>query len=237
MAVAVLVATVSAPVNTGVRGLYDALVAWLTANPGVLIVDVDTFRFESEFEADQQTIRILYQTGMDITGGWEARLYVSSLVTAGLSAQQQFTNDMTAGATFVPWFTLDVTKHVTGRVTADSFIIIGVNTVTDPFGFNGKNTWIAEPLNDILGGASGLCTLYDGAGVSLGTVTVTNVGPDTWIQFQRNYAVMDDTTGFLIGLATCDAPAAAFVSPALTTTTPYPCPTYFPQTLPQTAPF
>lgn len=231
------VATVSAPVNEGAQGLYNALVAWLAAHPGVNILDVDTFRFESQYAADQQRIRILYQVVSSITGGWQALFYVSSLVTTGQSAQQQFTDAMGAGATFVPWFLIDVTKHQSGRATADSLIVLGVNTAADPFGYNGKNTWIGAPQANILAGATGLCTLYDGSGTVLGSKNVKNMGTSTWLQHQRNYVVMDFNVGILIGVPTCDPAAAVFTPPALTTTTAFPCPAYLPQTLPNTPPY
>jgi hypothetical protein len=237
MSVAVLIATVRAPMSEGARGLYNALVTWLAANPGVLLIDVDTFRFESQYAADEQRLRILYQTGMAITGAWQARFYVSSLVTAGQTAQQQFSDAMGAGATFVPWFLVDLTKHKNERASADALLILGINTAADPYGYNGKNIWIGAPTANILAAASGTCSLYDGSGTLLGTKTVKNLGTSTWLQHQRDYVIMDEDTGLLVGLPTCDPAAGAFVPPALTTTTPFPCPAYLPQTLPNTPPY
>lgn len=235
MSLSCLAATITAPANQGAYGLYQALVTWLTANPGVIIIDVDTFRYESQYEADEQRLRVIYEVSSAITGGWQARFYQNSLTTAGASAQEQFNSDMQAGATFVPWFVIDLTKYKNGRATSDTLLVLGVNTATDPFGTNAKNAWIGEPQADIAAGASGSCRIYDGAGTLLGTKTVKNVGFDTWVQYQRSYVVLDQESGLLIAIATCDAPAAAFTPPARTTTTPFPCPTYYPQTTPNTS--
>src|ERR1700677_4326274 len=100
MAVAVLVATITAPLNQGALGLFNALQAWLTANPGVNIVDVTYQRLESEEPADIQRVSILYETGLAITGGWQFRYYTTT--TAGGVAATAFTTDLGLGATFVP---------------------------------------------------------------------------------------------------------------------------------------
>ncbi len=236
MSVTSLVATVTSPFSQGAEGLYNELVSWLAAHPGVNIVDIDTFRFESTYSADEQSIRILYETGLAITGGWQARFYRSSTTAAGNSAQQLFTNDMGFGATFVPWFLLDVTHHLVGRDSADTFIVLGVNTSSDPFGFNSKNIYIAEPQGDILAGASGPANVYDGSGTLLGVLDLTVLGTSTWQMNERNYAFIDEDTGLLVGLPTCSAGPTAWTPPALTTTTAFPCPAYFAQATPNTTP-
>ncbi len=236
MAVTSLVATVTAPFAQGAEGLYTALVTWLAAHPGVHIIDIDTFRFESEHFADEQRIRILYETGKTITGGWQALFYRSSSTATGDSAQQLFTDAMSAGATFVPWFLLDVTHHLKGRDSADTFIILGVNTTSDPFEFNSKNIYIAEPQGDILAGASGAANVYDGSGALVGVLALTVLGTSTWHQNERNYAFIDEDTGLLVGLPTCSVAPTAWTPPAATTTTSFPCPAYFAQTTPNTTP-
>ncbi len=237
MAVASLIATVTAPFSQGAEGLYNALVTWLTANPGVHIIDISTFRYESEYSADEQRIRIAYETGKTITGGWQARFYRSSSTTAGQSAQVLFTSDMGGGATYVPWFLLDVTRHAPGRDSADTFIVLGVNTSSDPFEFNSKNIYIAEAQAPILAGASGLANIFDGSGVLLGVKTITNLSSlSTWQANERDYAVIDEESGLMVGVPTCSAGPAAWSPPAITTTTAFPCPAYFAQTTPNTTP-
>lgn len=236
MAVACLVASVSAPFAQGAVGLFNALVTWLAANPGVHIIDIDTFRFESEYSVDEQRIRILYETGKTITGGWQALFYRSSTTVSGDTAQALFTTAMGAGATFVPWFLLDVTHHVPGRDSSDTFIVLGVNTASDPYEFNSKNIYIAQPQADILAGASGLCSIYDGSGTLVGTKTVTALGTSTWKQHERNYAVIDEDTGLMVGLPTCSVAPTAWTPTAITTTTAFPCPAYFAQATPNTTP-
>lgn len=232
MAVAVIVATITAPLNQGALGLFNAIQAFLVANPGIHIVDATYQRLDSEEPADIQRLSILYMTGLAITGGWQARYYPTT--KAGGSAAAAFTTDLGLGALFVPWFTIPTTHYKPARDTSDEFIILGVNTATDPFGFNGKNIYIAQPSAPITAGASGSATLFDGSGTSLGIKTITNVSNKTWITNQRNYVVMDDTTGLLIGVPTCDASSTAFTPPASTTTTAYPLPAYLPQTAPVT---
>ncbi len=237
MAVASLVATVTAPFSQGAVGLYNALVTWLTANPGVNIVDIDTFRYESTASADEQRIRILYETGMAISGSWQALFYRSNSTTSGESAQALFTSAMDGGAaTFVPWFLLDVTHHAVGRDSADTIIVLGVNTAADPYAFNAKNIYIAQAQANILAGASGLANIYDGSGALVGVKTITCLGTSTWQQNERNYVVVDEESGLLIGVPTCSTLPAAWVPPAATTTTAFPCPAYFAQTTPNTTP-
>ena len=231
MAVAVLVATITAPFNQGARGLFNALVTFLAAHPGISIIDATYQRLESQEPGDNQRISIAYETGLAISAGWQARFYTQ---TASATAPGAFNNDLGAGATFVPWFVIDVTHHIPNRSSGDTFIVLGCNTVTDPFGFNRKNVYIAQPAANILAGAAGTCTLFDGSGTNLGTATVTNVGTSTWLQFQRNYALMDFTTGLLIAVATCDPGAATWTPPASTTTTAFPSPSMYPQTQPTT---
>lgn len=232
MAVAVLVATITAPLNQGALGLFHALQTFLSANPGIHIVDATFQRLDSEEPADIQRISLLYETGLAITGGWQARYYTTT--SAGGPAATAFTTDLGLGATFVPWFTIPTTRYKPARSQSDEFIILGVNTASDPFGFNRKNIYIAQPAAPIAGGAAGTATLFDGSGSTLGTKTITNVGNKTWIANQRNYVVMDETTGLLIGVPTCDASSSAFTPPASTTTTAYPLPAYVQQTPPVT---
>lgn len=236
MTVATLVGTISAPFSQGAQGLYNALVTWLAAHPGVHITDIDTFRFESEFSADEQRIRILYETGKTITGGWQALFYRSSTTASGSSAQALFTTAMGVGATFVPWFLLDVTHHAPGRDSADTFIVLGVNTASDPYEFNSKNIYIAQPVANILAGASGSCSIFDGSGTLLGTMAVTCLGTSTWQQNERNYCVIDEESGLMVGLPTCSVAPTAWTPPAITTTTAFPCPAYFAQATPNTTP-
>jgi hypothetical protein len=234
MAVAVLVATITAPLNQGALGLFNAIVAWLTANPGIHIVDATFQRLDSEEPADIQRVSLLYETGLAITGGWQARYYTTT--TAGGPAANAFTTDLGLGAMFVPWFTIPTTRYKPARSTGDEFIILGVNTASDPFGFNRKNVYIAQANAAILAGAAGAATIFDGSGSNLGIKTITNVSNKTWIINQRNYVILDETTGLLIGTPTCDAGAGVFTPPASTTTTAFPLPAYFPQTPPVTIP-
>jgi hypothetical protein len=229
VAVAVKVATVSAPFNQGVVGLFNALQAFLTANPGISIVDVDFQRFESDEPGDIQRVSILYETGLAIAAGWQVLLFET---TPAGSAADNFTAAFGAGATDVPWFTIDVTRHKQSRDTSQTFIVFCVSNVLDATSLTGKNTWIAQPTADIGPGTSGTATLYDGSGALLGVYPVTNVSTlHIWSVLQTNYVIMDDASGLLIGVPNCVA-GTAFVPPAATTTTPFPLPAFVPQTPP-----
>jgi hypothetical protein len=230
--VAVLVATVTAPLNQGAPGLFQAIQNFLGANSGIHIVDVTFQRLDSEEPADIQRISILYETGLAITGGWQARYYQTTV--AGGSAAAAFTTDLGFGALWVPWFIIPTTHYKPARTSGDEFIVFGVNTAFDTFGFNRKNLYIAQANGAILAGASGAATIFDGSGTNLGTKPITNVSNKPWIINQRNYVIMDETSGLLIGTPTCDAAGAAFTPPASTTTTAYPLPAMFPQTAPVT---
>jgi hypothetical protein len=227
--VAVQVATVSAPFNQGVVGLFNALQAFLTAHPGIAIVDVDFQRLESEEPGDIQRISILYETGLAIVSGWQVLLFET---TPAGSAADNFTAAFGAGATDVPWFTIDVTRHKQARNTSQAFIVFCVSNVLDPTSLTGKNTWIAQPTADIPPATAGTATLYDGSGALLGVYPITNVSTlHTWSLNQTNYVILDDASGLIIGVPNCVA-GTAWTPPAATTTTAYPLPAYVPQTPP-----
>lgn len=229
MAVAVHVATVTAPFNQGVQGLFLALQAFLVANPTITIVDVDFQRLESEEPGEIQRVSILYETGLAIAAGWQVLLFET---TAAGTAADNFTAAFGSGATNVPWFTIDVTRHKQSRYSSQAFIVFCVSNVLDPTSLTGKNTWIAQPTADIAAASMGTATLYDGSGASLGVYPVKNVSTlHPWLALQSNYALLDDASGLVIGLPNC-VTGSAFIAPAATTTTAYPLPAFVPQTPP-----
>lgn len=229
MTVVVHVATVSAPFNQGALGLFNALQAFLAANPGITIVDVDFQRLESDEPGDIQRVSILYETGLAIAAGWQVLLFDT---TPAGSAAANFTTAFGSGATDVPWFTIDVTRSKQSRNTSQAFIVFCVSNVLDPTSLTGKNTWIAQPTADITPATAGTATLYDGSGTLLGVYPVTNVSTlHVWEVNQTNYVILDDASGLLIGVPNC-VTGTVFVAPASTTTTAYPLPAFVPQTPP-----
>lgn len=223
-----LTATIRSPFNRGVPGLYAAVVAWLGANTSIIIQDVDWFRPESTSSGDDLRLRISYllATAPAVGSTWGARLFRTDGVS---TAQAKFNIEFGAGADLVPMFTRDITNHERVINDPDSLLVIGINTAAGPsLGMVGydRAAFIGQPNNDIAAGAAGAATLFDAGGrLVAAAVTVRNVGAVPWLAQQRNYVVMDEVTGELLGLPSCCTPSAA---PAVvsTTTTPYPCPAY-----------
>lgn len=230
MPLAQLTATIRSPFNQGVPGLYDAVVAWLAAHTSIIIQDVDWFRPESTHFGDALRLRISYleATAPAVGSTWGARLFR----TDGTStAQDKFNVEFGAGADLVPLFTRDITNHERVINDPDSLLVIGINTAAGPnLGMVGydRAAFIGQPNSDIAAGAAGACTLFDAGGRQVAAAAVVrNVGAVNWPAQQRNYVIMDEITGQLLGLPSCCTPSAA---PAVssTTTTPYPCPAYMP---------
>lgn len=228
MALIQLTATIRSPFNQGVPGLYAAVVAWLGLNTSIIIQDVDWFRPESTRSGDDMRLRISYLrlTAPAVGGLWSARLFR----TDGLStAQAKYGLEFGAGADLVPMFTRDITNHERVINDPDSLLVIGIQTINGALlgmlGYD-RAAFIGQPNADIAAGASGTCTLIDAGGRLVSTTSlVRNVGAVAWVAQQRNYVVMDEVTGEMIGLPSCCTPSAA-PSVVSTTTTPYPCPAY-----------
>lgn len=228
MALTQLTATIRAPFNQGVPGLYAAVAAWLAAHPSIVIQDVDWFRPESTSSGDELRLRVSYlsATAPAVGGTWGARLFR----TDGTStAQQKFSVEFGAGADLVPMFTRDITNHERVINDPDSLLVVGIVTVVGAvLGMVGydRAAFIGQPNADIAAGASGASTLIDAGGRVVNTTAVVrNVGLVNWPAQQRNYVIMDEVTGQLLGLPSCCTPSAA-PSVISTTTTPFPCPAY-----------
>lgn len=222
-------ATIRSPFNEGVPGLFNALVAWLAVRSSTIIIqDVDWFRTESTRAGDDMRVRLLYlsATAPAVGGTWGARLFRTNGIT---TAQAAFGLEFAAGANLVPMFTRDVTNHERVINDPNSLLVIGIQTIVGAvLGMVGydRAAFIGQPNASIAAGATGAGTLIDAGGrVVHTTATLRNVGAVSWPAQQRNYVVMDEVTGELIGLPSCCTPSAA---PAVvsTTTTPYPCPAY-----------
>ncbi len=228
MSLTQLTTTIRSPFNQGIPGLYTVLAAWLAANPSIIIQDVDWFRPESTRAGDDIRVRLAYLqvTAPAVGGTWGARLYRTD---GTATAQAKYNLDFAAGADLVPMFTRDVTNHERVINDPDSILVIGIQTIVGSvLGMVGydRAAFIGQPNADIAAGASGAGTLIDAGGRVVATAaTLRNVGAVAWPAQQRNYVVMDEVTGELLGLPSCCTPSAA---PAVvsTTTTPYPCPAY-----------
>jgi len=222
--------TLRAPVNEGNPGLFSALVAWLAAHPAIMIQDADVFRPQSTYAADVVRLRLAYTESVAPAVGatWSAKLYQSQGV---ITAQAAFVADFSGGITLVPVFTLDITNHERTFNDPGTLLVIGVDTGSIPLGMVGHSraAFIAQAEEIVAAGASGLMTVFDAGGRTLGTgIQVRNVGVDPWPIDQRNYIIQDDITGELMGLPSCCAPDVPLPSVSSTTTTLYPCPAYLP---------
>lgn len=230
MSIGQLTATVSAPVNQGVAGLAQQVQAWLLAHPHIDIQDVDYYRPQSTFAADQMRLRIAYtqSEAPSVGAQWSSVLVQTE---GGTTAQQQF-NTLAAfsGMTLVPFFVLDVTNHERGRSDPDSVLVIGVDTEAYPRGLVGHSraAFIGQPEADIAPGALGSALIIDAAGRTLGAELVYNIGSEVWVQDERNYIVFDESSGELVGLPSCAAAVSPIAPVSSTTTTLYPCPAYLP---------
>lgn len=229
MPLAQLTATVRAPFNQGVQGLYAQLVSWLGARSDIMIQDVDWFRPESTYAGDENRMRISYMqaTAPAVGGTWIVRLYQDDNTT-GVTAQQAFNADFANGLQAVPFFVVDVTEHERGRTGPNSLIAICMSTGEANLGLVGHDraVFVAEPAGDIASLATGAAILYDATGRQVATgISVFNAGAVTWVAGQRNYVVVDEETGIYMGLPSCCG-AAAPPAPVATTSTPYPCPGY-----------
>ncbi len=227
MSLTQLVKTVRAPFNQGVGGLYAQLVTWLASVPNIIIQDVDWFRPQSAYAGDESRVRISYllATSPAIGGTWTAALYQDS---GAVTAQAAMNLDYAGGRQTVPFFIIDVTDHSKGRTGPNSLLVIGMQTGGVNLGLVGHDraTFIAEAAAPIASGATGLADFYDATGRKVATgLTIRNVGAVAWAQTQRNYIIMDETSGEFIGLPSC-AGTTAVPDPVATTTTSYPCPAF-----------
>lgn len=235
MPLAQLTATLTAPLNQGNAGLFTQLQAFLTAaalTPGIIIQDVDWYRYESPYSASIQRLRIAYlQASAPAIGLTYLAAFYEGNSTS--DAATQFNAAMAGGLPLRPDFIIDVSDHNRVRTDHDALIALGPNTTLPGLVGSDQAAWIGQPVGNILAGASGSAVLFDATGTNVGTVTVVNVGAVTWVAGERNYVIMDEVSGQFIGLPACVG-AAALTPVATSTTTPYPCPTIVNQTLPNT---
>lgn len=208
----------------GNAGLFAALQAWLLANPSIIIQDVDWYRPLSPEAAELQRIRLVYLQGAGgALGNTYQTYFYQGSATAG-DAQSQFNAAMTGGLAIIPQWTLDVTEPNRARLDEDTLIVIGPVTAPALVG-DDRSVFIGQPAAPIAAGATGAASLIGADGSIVATsVQVTNVDPtNAWPANQRNYVVVDETTGLFIGLPSCTTPDTAWTPPAATTTTPFPC--------------
>lgn len=229
MPLAQLTATIRAPFNQGVPGLYAQIVTWLAAHPNIIIQDVDWFRPESTYAGDENRMRISYMqaTAPAVGGTWIVRLYQDDNTT-GVTAQQAFTNSFGGGIEAVPFFVVDVTEHERARTGPNSLVVVCMSTGGANLGLVGHDraVFVAEALGNIAAAAQGTADLYDASGrVVASGVTILNAGAVQWDVGQRNYVVVDEESGIYMGLPSCCG-AVAPPAPVVTTSTPYPCPAY-----------
>lgn len=221
-----LVKTIGTDANGGNAELVTLLQTWLAANPAIIIQDLDWYRPISTFAAEFQRVRISY---LAATGGalgltYRAIFYQGSASQG--SAQDQFNAAFGGGLAVVPDFIIDVTEPNRTRLDEDTLIVVGPVTSPSLLG-DDRSVFIAQPVASIGPGASGACTIIgpDGAIVATG-IQVLNISlTRAWVANQRNYAVLDEVTGVLMGIPACSTANTAWVAPGATTTTAYPCPT------------
>lgn len=228
--------TIESPVNTGAQGLFAGLAAWLAQVGAIAIQDVDVWRENSPTYTGAQRMRILFQRDVDYAVEYKAYFFSSGSVQqayTGANAANQYNALMQGGEAFRPLFYIDVTAHGRRYASAESFIIIGVDTDDEP-GLQGQFTAVfAEPTGSIAAGAAGNVNLLDARGEHAGTATVRNVGGQAWPANQRTYVVLDVFTGELVAVPTCSTDdLTPLVPPTLTTTTEFPSAAYIPQTKP-----
>ena len=232
MTVQALVVTFQSPLNKGAPDLAQQVSAWLAAHPGIIIKDTATFGFDSPYSAEVVRLRLAYETGHGAGSTYLAKYYKS---TPTLSASDQFNAEMIAGAPFNPVFLVDLSEQKTRDIYIDPLLVIGVDTTASPLmNSGGAVAWIAQPIIDTNPGAQVTATIINALGQSIGSALVRNVGLGVWHVYERVIVVEDPVSGELLALAGCCQGVSPGVLPPITpsTTTPYPCPPFVPQTPP-----
>lgn len=221
-----LVKTIATDANGGNAELVTLLQAWLVANPTIIIQDIDWYRPISTFAAEFQRLRISY---LAASGGalgltYQALFYQGSAAQG--DAQSQFNAAFSGGLAVVPDFILDVTEPNRTRLDEDTLIVVGPVTAPSLLG-DDRSVFIAQPAADIAPNATGACTIIgpDGAIVATGMQVLNINQVRTWPANQRNYVILDEISGMLMGIPSCATVNTAWVAPGATTTTAYPCPT------------
>lgn len=221
-----LVKTIATDANGGNAELATLLQAWLAANPAIIIQDVDWYRPLSTFAAEFQRLRISYLAASAGALGLTYRALFYQGSAAQGDAQAQFNAAFTGGLAIVPDFIIDVTEPNRARLDEDTIVVIGPVTAPSLLGDN-RSVFIAQPAADIATRTSGACSIIgpDGAIIATGIQVLNVSNVRTWPANQRNYVVLDETSGTLMGIPPCAATSTPWVAPGATTTTAYPCPT------------
>lgn len=221
-----LVKTIATDANGGNAELVTLLQAWLAANPTIIIQDIDWYRPISTFAAEFQRLRISYLAASGGALGLTYRALFYQGSAAQGDAQSQFNAAFGGGLAVVPDFVIDVTEPNRTRLDEDTLIVVGPTTSPSLLG-DDRSVFVAQPAADIPPNTSGACSIIgaDGSIVATG-VQVLNINTlRTWPQNQRNYAILDEVTGALMGIPACSTTNTSWVAPGATTTTAYPCPT------------
>lgn len=231
-----LVATVTSPTGTGAIGLTKAVSAWLLAQGAVTLLDVDVWRENSSAFVGLQRARILYSIGGSTDSIWTARYYrtgSTEQTDPTKTASQQFNDQMYAGLPVDVKLFVDITEYGQQYASAETFLVLGVDTVASPARAVSTSNLIGQPLGSIAPGASGLVTLLDATGATLGTATVLNLGLNAWPANQRSYVTSDPRSGLWVAVPSMVVTSLSpLVPPVVTTTTALPASAYITQTKP-----
>lgn len=174
-------------VNKSLADLVVEMNAYFTGTPG-RVVSVDTSRRISARKSEYLAIRVLYQTGVS------APNYSAYLIQG--TTTQSFEDAFVAFATANPNTQIQFIARVEepqARINIQTqMVIIGtpetsLNYANDPV--------VVSPTGGIASGASGAATAFNANGVSLGGITVKNIGAGAWTAAQKSVALFDPIAG------------------------------------------
>jgi len=207
--------------NAEIATLFNAFFA---ANTNVVIKSIDCNRLDSTYN-DSLKLRVAYQqVSVEDTGILYTAVVYDSM--NGTTAQTKFNDDHHVNDICqVPLFFKDITSPSKNRADIQQILVISGNTSAAGdatlFAID-RGVFIAQPNFSIAAGASGAATIINACGAIVSSsFSVTNVDPSTvWLAGERNYVVLDPTSGELIGLPSCCGITALgpVVDPTTTTT-------------------
>lgn len=217
--------------RTDLNRKADQLVAQFNAVFNVadnhVIQDVAYSRLQSTARAGDLHLRVAYGVSTVTGMRYLARLYVTSGVQ---TAQDAFNADFEAGFAAVPLFILDVSDHENVKNSRDQILVIFAITNRGVAIGNGlighqQAVFIAEPVGDILPGATGNCAMYDANGEQVATgipvVNMSTINPI--VAGERILAVYDICTGGYMTLPSCCGAAPLATTTSSSTPPPIPC--------------
>jgi hypothetical protein len=189
---AYLLKTFTDGTNTAVQTMAAEMTSWFAANPGRL-VDVTTSRKSSQRSNGILIARVLVQTGVP------APVYTAASILG--TDTRSLPDAYAAYLTLNPDYVLvrAVRADATQTRTISRGALLGIFAMTSAP--ESTMPYAASPASSIAAGASGSCSLIDGAGVVVATVSVTNIGSTTWNAGQRSVATYLQSLSAWIGVA------------------------------------